>query len=281
MKITIGADPELFLFNGNTPVSAHDVIPGTKLDPYRIEDGYIQHDGTAFEFNVTPADTPERFTESIASCIREGLYEVYKKHKHFHFEAKPTVTFESRYLENLPPEAKNMGCEPDMNAWTGEQNTPPDSSVNFRTGGGHIHIGWTEKEDVYDPAHIFDCEEMVKQLDATLYHMSILWDDDQKRRQLYGKMGSYRAKNFGVEYRPLSNKWVSDPNLHRYVFEVVTLAHKDLENNIKWWEDDEASGLIRLSRKDMVPVKSRLLSFHSKLVKAGYPSLPDKYLEGV
>ena len=52
-KFTIGADPEVFVADSltNTFVSAHDLVPGTKLEPFAVNKGAVQVDGMALEFN--------------------------------------------------------------------------------------------------------------------------------------------------------------------------------------------------------------------------------------
>ena len=52
MNILIGADPELFVKKDGVVVSGHDLIQGTKADPFPVQDGAVQVDGMALEFNI-------------------------------------------------------------------------------------------------------------------------------------------------------------------------------------------------------------------------------------
>jgi hypothetical protein len=65
--ILIGADPELFVFTrSGKPVSAHDLIPGTKYEPHEVGNGAVQVDGVAAEFNIDPAANEDEFFFNIA-----------------------------------------------------------------------------------------------------------------------------------------------------------------------------------------------------------------------
>jgi len=144
----------------------------------------------------------------------------------------PTAEFGAEYMAEQPEESLELGCEPDFNAYTGRENPRPNAKNTFRTASGHVHIGWTEGADPLDPAHFADCIAVVKQLDWSLGLMSKLWDSDEKRRTMYGDLGAFRPKPYGVEYRTMSNAWLTDDNLISYVFDQVQLSMEDLANGV-------------------------------------------------
>lgn len=219
-KVLVGADPELFAFHKETgeAVSVHDKLPGSKDMPVKVPLGAIQVDGLAAEFNIEPADNSLDFMKNINHVRRILTGILNKQHPDLILRATPVADFFPDYLASIPFEAKLLGCEPDFNAYTGEENPKPDASVNFRTGSGHIHLGWTENQDIHDPKHFKDCCEMTKELDFLLYNSSHWWDKDQRRRSLYGKQGAFRPKPYGLEYRVLSNAWLDDQRATRFVF---------------------------------------------------------------
>lgn len=227
MEILVGADPELFVQNpnNNSFVSAHGMVPGTKYEPFPVERGAIQIDGMALEFNIDPARTADEFVRNIAEvqkALRSYVPTGYK------IVAEPAAVFDAEYFATVPETAKELGCEPDFNAYNGLPNPRPDGSVCMRTASGHVHIGWTTGADLRSENHKADAEAVVKQLDYALGLYSLLWDPDPRRRSLYGKAGAYRLKPYGVEYRVLSNKWLSDVRLQAWVFNAVQHAIKDL-----------------------------------------------------
>lgn len=143
-KILVGADPELFMKNPNTNmfVSAHDRVPGTKYEPFKVPNGAIQVDGTALEFNIDPAHSVEEFVANIKS-VKQTL-ESYVPG--FNVVAEPVALYDADYwVFEVTAEAKTLGCDPDFNGWTVEQNPPPNAGDKpFRTASGHVHIGWTK-----------------------------------------------------------------------------------------------------------------------------------------
>lgn len=225
--LMIGADPELFAYDLKTEkfISAHNLIPGNKYDPFPVKCGAVQVDGVACEFNINPVDNADDFVDNIQSVVDVMTLMVHRTAgDHAILMAQPVAYFEEKYFASLPHEALALGCEPDYNAYTGQENPRPETNEPFRTGAGHLHVGWDENVPIFDPAHFHDCMMLTKQLDAALFIPSLLWDKDEKRRTLYGKYGSFRPKSYGVEYRPLSNSWVRLPSVQRWLFDTIELV---------------------------------------------------------
>lgn len=285
-EYTIGADPELFVEDTETHaiLSAHDLIPGNKIQPMEVEYGAIQCDGTAAEFNIRPAKTASEFTynirrvlESLQDQVRHAAAE--KHHAPVTLKVQPTVFFDVKYFNELPGEALAFGCTPDFNAWTGDVNEFYSTQLPMRTGGGHVHVGWTEDEIQYEESHIFDCQQATMQLDAALFIPSLLWDSDRQRRTLYGQVGSFRPKPYGVEYRPLSNAWVADPMLQVFVFETTKRAMELLDqNDNRLWQHGEIKSILERARKNIPIAKDEIVDCHFNSVdRWGLPPVPRRY----
>lgn len=218
MKLLIGADPELFVSENGKLVSCHGLLPGTKANPHRVECGAVQVDGMAAEFNIDPAADEETFITNL-NTVQNALVELLGGRS---LEAIPVAHFGHEYIQSQPEEARELGCEPDYNAWNdGDVNPRPNVEAPFRTASGHIHLGW--KEDSLD---FGEAIVVTKQMDFFLGLESLFWDDDKERRSLYGAAGCMRPKSYGVEYRVLSNAWLRTEALCRKVFQ---LAHRGFE----------------------------------------------------
>lgn len=224
MKLLLGADPELFMRdNSGMFKSVFGILPGTKEAPHKVERGAVQVDGMAAEFNIDPAATAEEFVLNLTTVMKtmEGMLP-------FGLVATPVAEFGAEYMSTRVEKETELGCDPDFNGWTQSVNTPPDAAKTFRTGAGHVHVGWGEGFSKEDPKHFAACCAIIRQLDFYLGLPSMFYDSDTQRRELYGKAGAFRAKPYGVEYRVLSNKWLASEDLMKWVFRTTVRAIEDM-----------------------------------------------------
>lgn len=220
MKITIGCDPELFVMQDGKFRSAHGLIPGTKEHPHKVENGAVQVDGMALEFNIDPVDNVDdfvRFNKSVMKQMKDMV-------PNYDFAIVPSCRFNGNHFRAQPEEAKELGCTPDYNAYTMEENPRPDNKTTMRTASGHIHIGFCEGADPNSIDHMIRCAVLVKQLDCYLGLPSLLFDGNKTRRSMYGAAGAFRPKPYGVEYRVLSNAWLLTEDRMRFVYEQTVAA---------------------------------------------------------
>jgi hypothetical protein len=245
LDILIGADPEVFVTKRGKLVCAHNMVQGTKEAPFKVDNGAVQVDGMALEFNIDPANSAEEFVNNIDSVMAQLGAMVPE----YQLKAIPVAEFGAEIMAAAPEEAKEMGCDPDYNAWEeGAVNPKPNGEVDFRTGAGHIHIGWTNGMDINDPGHIEACIMLTKQLDFYLGLPSLLFDDSDKRRELYGKAGAFRVKPYGVEYRVLSNAWLKTDALKKWAYDNTILAIRKLLEG-EYREDTSCRIIIDGNRK--------------------------------
>lgn len=224
MNILIGCDPEVFVQQNGIFKSAHNLIRGDKRNPQKVDRGAVQVDGMALEFNIDPAATEGEFLLNV-----QTVYDIMKAMvPQYDVVATPVADFTLEYLQAQPKEALELGCEPDYNAWTGEANPRPDGERPMRTASGHVHIGWTDGENISDGNHVRRARAVVQQMDFYLGLTSLMYDMDKRRREMYGRGGACRFKPYGVEYRTLSNAWLQSPELIKWVFRAAKKGVQEL-----------------------------------------------------
>lgn len=236
-NLLIGADPEVFVKRNGVFVSGHTFPLGTKEQPTVIASGAIQNDGLALEFNVIPSRTRVEF---VGNCVRvyKDLEDIVKvQDATATLSPTPTVYFGKDVLAALPKNVAALGCNPDYNAYTREPNPTPNAEYPFRTGSGHVHVGFTEGANVDTRDHMLDCCDIAAQLDYFLGLPSLLWDNDNQRRSLYGKAGAFRPKTYGMEYRVLSNMWLTSEALMGFVYDRTVQAMEFLDNGDNFAEE--------------------------------------------
>jgi hypothetical protein len=112
------------------------------------------------------------------------------------FAKMSCTVFPSKELQH--PGALIFGCEPDFNAWTGQTNPQPIiPKPGLRSAGGHIHMETFQ-----------DKRAIIQACDLTVGLATLFLEKTNLRRQIYGKAGAFRPKNYGVEYRVPSNFWI-------------------------------------------------------------------------
>jgi len=225
-SFTLGCDPELFLTKRGKLVSAHETkILGTKTEPFKIKHGAVQIDGTALEFNTDPVPLNDfnAFNTNVIEVMK-GMRELVPG---FNFKIQPTAVFDEEYFRTIPDENKELGCNPDWNAYTLAPNPAPDASVGtMRTGAGHLHIGWDETCSIpaEHPEHIEVCANITKMFDVFVGMGTLLFDDDTQRRSLYGRAGAFRPKPYGFEYRVPSNAWLTSKKRRKFIHDCALSA---------------------------------------------------------
>lgn len=225
-----GCDPEFFIKDDkDNPVSAVGLIPGTKEEPHKVEGGAVQVDGMAAEINTDPTDNFEQFNGNIVSVMKQ-LKDMLPKG--YGFIIEPSVRFSQEVFDNTPEHAKQLGCDPDYNAYTGEKNPVPEiTDPLLRVAGGHLHFGWRTDAELDDEVHLGHCKDLAKQLDWFLAGWAVSIDTDTIRRTLYGKAGAFRPKVYGMEYRTLSNFWITSKDRRKAVWNRMQDALREMRRN--------------------------------------------------
>lgn len=209
-KVTFGADIEFFISTRKgEPIPAIGMVGGSKEDPRPIGDGFfVQEDNVAVEFNIPISKTVDDFYHNVYIGFQRVVETLPPATQPL---LKASCQFDRVYM--MHPQAREFGCDPDINAYTKKVNPRPKCDDPFlRSAGGHVHIGW-DKPDMETRF------ALIKACDVFCALPSVSEDKDNLRRKLYGKAGAMRIKPYGVEHRVLSNYWLTDPDyMQRVVF---------------------------------------------------------------
>lgn len=227
-KLLIGADPEVFIKKDDEYFPAFGLPFGNKSNPMKTRNGSIQVDGLAMEFNTFPAGTEKGFIKNVNAAFSDLRGILIRHDPAFVVDVCPVADF-AKVLPTLPDEARILGCNMDFDAYSMSPNEIPDMGADFRTGAGHIHLGFTDKGEPDSIPYINYCAGIVRELDYYLGLPSLKWDTDGRRRKLYGAAGAFRPKKYGVEYRVLSNKWLTDEKIMGFIFRQATKAFENFK----------------------------------------------------
>lgn len=264
-KVLLGCDPEIFVSKDGKLVSAYGLIDGDKKNPLKVRQGAVQVDGMALEFNIDPAKSEAEFISNI-DTVMGILTQMVPGYK---LEAIPVANFGLEYIRSQPEKAKELGCDPDYNAYIEDVNPRPNGEVPFRSAAGHIHFGFIDSCDAPtgDQGYIEYCSSCVRELDFYLALPSLFYDNDQQRRELYGKAGAFRPKVYGFEYRTLSNQWLATQELKQWAYRASVAAWDKIESGISLFEKyGDVSNIVNMSNKKEA---ARIIKAEGILVPAG------------
>ncbi len=229
-NILIGADIEMFLkdLQTNEIVSAEGYIPGEKHNPFNFDPSNkyfaLSLDNVAAEFCIPPVTNETDWLKNIkhsldyvTSIIPKNLVPV----------PLPAANLHERFLQSEC--AKRFGCDIDFNVWKREANESPSApDSTLRSCGGHIHVGY-DLEGLDRQTKTEHDEFIIKCMDLFLGIPSVLQEPDNKRKLLYGKAGCFRQKEYGVEYRTISNYYLASDQLTKWAF-TNTMTAMDFIN---------------------------------------------------
>lgn len=174
--------------------------------------------------------------ETLHYGTRAGLAEVLRyareKDKGAKLILPSVVELPEDIRKNSKDEHIQFRCSQSYNIYQDSGDGVPDArEYKYRCAGGHIHLGFTRK---FTAPGI---EQIVRGLDGILGVAGVSLAagiDNAERRHTYGRAGEFRLPAHGIEYRVLSNFWLSHPAIAMLVFELgratVRLAESGLFN---------------------------------------------------
>lgn len=233
---TFGSDPELMICKDGKIHSAIGIVKGTLENKISEKGHQFYFDNVLAECAIKPSKSKKQAIDNFRECfhIYSRLVKPYK------LAIVASHEFTNAQLDN--EYARTAGCAPDTCAYEMKQKRPPKELIengNLRSGGGHIHLG--------SPTLLGSGPEpllVVYMMDLLLGVTSVWLDKDptsMARRQLYGQAGRYRFKEeYGLEYRPLGNFWLSSPRMVGLIYDLAMRSIDLVENRKAWtmWDFD-------------------------------------------
>lgn len=207
--LLIACDPELFVKKDGKISSIAGVLGYGKMNKLDTGKGVrLQEDNVLLEFDIDPCKTERQFDELVNDALLI-CKDVAGDHG---FELAMGVSshnYTPAEVELFPTSAKEFGCSSDINVLTTRINPVPVPRKGLRTAGGHVHVGFIDHMGLEsEHCKVEKRQEVGILCDYLLGLPSLMEDDNDLRRSLYGKAGAIRNKEYGIEYRTLSNYWL-------------------------------------------------------------------------
>lgn len=227
-KFTIGADPEFFIVNSTgVLVKSSTITKAGKSNPEDLGNGYAVHaDNVMIELSVPPSKTKEEFISTMEIGINRLKDYIHEKLPGAKLVIKPSKQFNIGSLTD--DKDKEIGCDVDFNAYTGSVNPKPEldtlTALGLRYAGGHVHVGFNNDDELMD---LDNQERFIRALDYLFLDFVRKFDEDNRRKIVYGTPGRFRIKDYGVEYRSLSNVWCQSKDKMGIVYDLVEEAVKN------------------------------------------------------
>ena len=228
MIFEIGSDPEFLLVDSNNNLkSAISVIKRGKNKKIKIKDCLFFYDNVLAECTIVPSKNLEDFNKNIKNSLKV-LSEIVKPYKLSNLSSGTLDDSEMNHKDS-----RISGCSPEYCAYSLSSINPNKvknffKKSNFRTAGGHIHLGTDlGKDDIKSVM-------LVRMLDLFLGTTCLILEDSDhhfERRKIYGQLGRYRQPKHGIEYRTPSNFWLMSPNLVELVCEICDFCISFVKEN--------------------------------------------------
>jgi hypothetical protein len=233
MNTTFGSDPEFMLVRDGRFFSAIGIVSGTKTCRLQQNGHEFYYDNVMAECAIKPSSSKEETLHNFRECFKHyaKLVKPYK--------LTPQASYNYHSQQLLHKDARDVGCKTEYCAYMLQELKDENTihvikRTNFRSAGGHIHLGSKSLQDSYNQAFT------VRMLDLFLGLPLVFIDRDDTapmRREMYGKAGRHRRPAHGLEYRTPGNYWLSSPRLVELVYDLCMFSVKFVEagRHYKFW----------------------------------------------
>ena len=242
VRISLGTDYEFMIYDREGKRS----YPGESPDS--PTSNRFMHLNNFFKDNALA-----EIATTTRSCIEGLLREIKIYHNEIKNQGKFSIKYSPVYeIPDMTKEERVLGCNPDIKMYGDESDNPGAFRMNWRPAGAHIHFGlltsspsmnelmkkintYSNISEILDTLNkntplyntimnLTSPTNFIANLDATIGLLSVLATDEvekQKlRRTMYGQAGSYRIKEYGVEYRVLDILSLVDGCLFSFILRL-------------------------------------------------------------
>lgn len=226
MNMTIGCDPELFLFDNllQRIVPAVGKIGGTKQKPLQLTKGTVQLDGTVVEIGTHPASSPQEFVDNLQSVISEVQTKLDNRfHGRYSLRCGALAGYSA---QDISPNhiGFDVGCEPQYSFE--DENTlvkvegQDKLDINAIPVGGHIHVGFGCNLPITDKRLVVSVARYVEKLWSRMVQTSTA-STAQRNVLMNAHKPIIRIKPYGFELRNLDSYWLADKGLAASMFSLL------------------------------------------------------------
>jgi hypothetical protein len=274
-NFTVGIEREMPVYVNNIAVPAQLLIPQyTKENPFVVNGGTMHHDCSLLEFTTPPCDTGENLrisyirqreyvrdqllkTEDVRRRARDVVGETARS---ISLSEDTAVMFSQVDFMNQP-ENRELGCSPSRNAYGSRPIRPEGYADTKRFGGTHLNISTPDTTSAEDRSLV-----MAVDVAFAMPHMFTCSnpDDEQLRRELYGRAGEYRRKDFGIEFRVLSSNFLYAYSIHRVYDALEYLVECDEAYSYQHPEGVDVEGIINTMNR---PAAMQVLNNAPEFIK--------------
>jgi hypothetical protein len=233
-SVSLGTDLEFFFRARN-----HGVVPADNILPPESEamdsDGGVKkaifYDGIQAEIRTTPDSCRARIGDQLVDLFRT-VHRVAKENGVTMLMQSSVDVTRDVLLRARDPISRQFGCSPHRSERKGgkvEQIRVDGETHEIRYAGVHVHVGSADKYALQTDDGIL---RTVRMLDLFLGTVGVMIESthwDRLRRQVYGKAGIYRRKEYGLEYRTPSTVLATHPAFMSLAFSLARQAVQVVE----------------------------------------------------
>lgn len=239
-----GADIEFLLYDSKKKkvVPVFGRLGGTKDKAIVIDDNFsCLEDNACVELNYAPKESAYEFIELITQS-QDLIQKLTRLKVYQNPEAR--IAGIDKFEK-----ANEFGCVPDYWAYAAnpeDERPMPDGEIlgKWRCAGGHIHLSYDKKDDIprWVVARFMDKHITIPLIVYTLDSYNSVAKATKllgaNRRKWYGLPGLYRPKEYGIEYRTLSNFYALDKNIAYALADLLERFTNKITKNFDHLNDE-------------------------------------------